>query len=345
MSRILSLFNHKGGVSKTTTSFNLGWALADLGKRVLIVDGDPQCNLTGMVLGFDGQDDFEEFYQEEPDSNLCAALRPAFTGAPEKLAPPTLRSTKHKSMWLLAGHIDLSDYEAQLAVAFTTVTSLPALRNLPGAVGHLLRTTAEKNKIDIVIVDMSPSVGALNQSLLLCSDYFLVPTSPDYFCYLAVNSLAKVLPRWNFAAAQLRGHDAGLAYPLSDAPPQFLGIVSQRYRPRSGAPAAAFQKWIDRIKKAVEETLVPSLSKQKMAISKQEFMAAKPKDTPYNLCNIADFNSLIAKSQGLRTPVFALTDAQINEVGVVLDQMRGNRDEFQRTFKHLATTISHLTGV
>jgi chromosome partitioning protein len=49
---LISLFNHKGGVSKTTTAFNLGWAMADRGKRVLIVDADPQCNLTGTVLGF-----------------------------------------------------------------------------------------------------------------------------------------------------------------------------------------------------------------------------------------------------------------------------------------------------
>jgi chromosome partitioning protein len=50
MTPIISLFNHKGGVSKTIPAFNLGWAMADRGKRVLIVDGDPQCNLTGAVL-------------------------------------------------------------------------------------------------------------------------------------------------------------------------------------------------------------------------------------------------------------------------------------------------------
>ncbi|WP_201029053.1 ParA family protein [Cylindrospermopsis raciborskii] len=45
----IALFNHKGGVSKTTTTFNLGWMLAEKGKRVILVDTDPQCNLTGMA--------------------------------------------------------------------------------------------------------------------------------------------------------------------------------------------------------------------------------------------------------------------------------------------------------
>ena len=57
MAKILNLFNHKGGVSKTTTVFNLSWMLGLMGKRVVIADFDPQCNLTGMVLGYKGVDD------------------------------------------------------------------------------------------------------------------------------------------------------------------------------------------------------------------------------------------------------------------------------------------------
>src|SRR5258708_38577818 len=78
MAPIIALFNHKGGVSKTTTAFNLGWAMAERGKRVLIVDGDPQCNLTGTVLGFDGVSDFSAFYKKYPEANISTCLEPIF---------------------------------------------------------------------------------------------------------------------------------------------------------------------------------------------------------------------------------------------------------------------------
>jgi signal recognition particle GTPase len=74
----IALFNHKGGVSKTTTTFHLGWMLADKGYRVVLVDADPQCNLSGLILGYKGQTDFEAFYKTEPERNLRAGLAPAF---------------------------------------------------------------------------------------------------------------------------------------------------------------------------------------------------------------------------------------------------------------------------
>jgi chromosome partitioning protein len=341
--KIISLFNHKGGVSKTTTTFNLGWALATLGKRVMIVDGDPQCNLTGTVLGFDGTDDFEGFYSKVPLANLCTALKPAFDGRPEQLRPGTPQPTSKQGLTILAGHIDLSEYEAQLAVAFSTAQALPALRNLPGAVGHLLRETAKTQGVDVVLLDMSPSVGAFNQSLFLASDYFIVPTSPDYFCYLALNSLAKVLPRWHEHAQQHRSKS--LAYPLPENGPKFMGIVSQRYRPRSGAPSASFQNWIDRIKDSANNLLVPALAPHGMVVAREQFVASGADDTPYNLANIADFNSLIAQSHVHNTPVFALSDAQIERTGMVLETMRKSRDNFVEVFDRLARAVAYLAEI
>lgn len=341
MAILISLFNHKGGVSKTTTAFNLGWALADLGKKVLIVDGDPQCNLTGTVLGFNGHSDFEEFYNTYPYSDLNTCLEPSFKGLQKALQPAKIISTNNKNLFLLAGHIDLAENESQLAVALRTGAAIPALQNLPGSVSHLIRITADSNDIDFVLLDMSPSVGALNQCFLMGSDYFIVPTSPDYYCDQAIRSLARVIPKWNNEIASFR--DTSLTYPFKQKPPQFIGTVSQRYRPHSGKPAASFQRWIDKIKETSNTQLVPALSKMKMVISKAKFNAANTDDTPYNLANISDFNSLIAQSQKHNVPVFALSDKQIEQSGAVLETMKANRQKFKKNFNQLAETVVDLT--
>jgi chromosome partitioning protein len=70
---------------------------------------------------------------------------------------------------------------------------------------------------------------------MMGSDFFIVPTSPDYYCKQAVTSLARVLPRWNSGVAHFR--NPALLYPFPALPPKFCGIISQRYRQRSGNPA------------------------------------------------------------------------------------------------------------
>jgi cellulose biosynthesis protein BcsQ len=334
---IICLFNHKGGVSKTTTAFNLGWALAEEGKRVLIVDGDPQCNLTGTVLGFDGITDFADFYKKNPNANISDCLNPIFKATGTPLTPATITKTGNPNLFLLAGNIDLAENETQIAVALSTSAAIPALQNIPGSICALLRLTAQQHKLDAVIVDMSPSVGALNECFLMGSDFFIVPTSPDYYCDQAITSLARVLPRWNGAIGQFRGKS--LLYPFPDNPPKFCGIISQRYRPRSGNPAYSFQQWIDIIKNTVLTEFVPALTPPKMVITVAEFNSSSPGDTPYNLANIADFNSLIAQSQKYSTPIFALSDKQIEQSGVILATMKKSRDEFAKAFAALANSV------
>src|SRR4051794_23848480 len=117
MAKLISLFNHKGGVSKTTTTFNLGWSLAEKGHKVLIVDGDPQCNLTGTALRLDDDEDFTKLYDKNPNSNINACLSPLFLGEGAPLQAATPLPTRHKNLWILAGHIDLSEAETQLTMA------------------------------------------------------------------------------------------------------------------------------------------------------------------------------------------------------------------------------------
>ena len=76
-------------------------------------------------------------------------------------------------LFLLPGHISLAEYETTLGIAQELSGSLLALRNLPGSIRFLLDETATKYNIDFVLVDMSPSLGPLNQNLLTTSDFFI----------------------------------------------------------------------------------------------------------------------------------------------------------------------------
>ncbi|SBP89060.1 ParA family protein [Thiomonas delicata] len=344
MPRIISLFNHKGGVSKTTTTFNLGWALADRGHRVLLIDADPQCNLTGMILSFSGFKDFAKFYKKHPRANIYEAIKPAFAGSPEKLKPAPITASQRDNLMLLAGHLDVALFEPELSMAHRLTAAMPVLQNLPGAFGHLIRATAVENGCDIVLIDMSPSIGALNQNLLMQSDFFILPTSPDYFCLLAIDSLAKTLPRWAQTASELRSQQEGRSYLIPEHNPKFIGLISQKYRPRLGKPAAAFQEWIDQIVERVDEVLIPALEKHAMALSRSQLKKVIKASPHLELAQISDFNSLIARSQECATAVFALTEEQLKAQGSVLESFVDSRDRFQETFVELAERVDVLTA-
>lgn len=336
------MFNHKGGVSKTTTTFNLGWMLAEKGFKTLIVDADPQCNLTSLVLDYnDIEEDIDDFYAHHPNCNFASLLEPAMSGSITRIQPGNPIQTTNPNLHILCGNLKLSEFESQISVALTTSQAIPAIRNIPGSINEAIRSTGTFNEFDYVIIDMSPSVGALNQCLLMSSDYFIVPTSPDFFCTQAIKSLSNVMPRWNIDIAPFRTVAADYRFP--ENPPKFLGFISQRYRPRGGAPAKSFQRWIDVIKESVVTDLVPALEPLGMTIPFDVFNRCISGDEPYNLANVADFNSLIAQSQKHNVPIFALEDSQIEQSGVILANMKESRDGFRQVFDTLATEVHELT--
>lgn len=348
MHKTIALFNHKGGVSKTTTTFNLGWTLAQKGSRVVMVDTDPQCNLTGLVLDFDSTPEFDKFYTENPDSNIYAGLAPAFQSQPRPIeAVKCVEVTRCPGLLLVPGHVNLSEYEVTLGIAQELSGSLQALRNLPGAFRFFVDRVAEANQADYVIIDMSPSLGALNQNFLMTSDYFLVPAAPDYFSVMAVESLTAILPKWAEWARRAAQIEAlrTASYPFPAPTLRFLGTVIQRYRPRKGKAAAGFQTWIDQINKRVTDHFFPALSRHGITLANAAYADSGVNASGgYCLAEISDFNSLITASQEHQTPVFALTDLMLPFVGTVLEQQKRKRDEFRETFDALAERIIKLVS-
>ncbi len=345
MAKQISLFNHKGGVSKTTTAFNLGWMLAKKGRRVLLIDCDPQCNLTGMFLGFKGVEDLEKMYKQSGIHNIRDGLAPAFESKPVPLMPVECEVMKgNPNLFLLPGHIGLAEYETTLGIAQELSGSLVTLQNLPGAPSTLFQLTAKKLNIDIILIDMSPSLGPINQNLLATSDFFLVPMTPDYFSVMAVDSLSAVLPKWKDWATRAKATKAlqDATYPLPRCTPKFLGTIVQKYRLRSrGTPSTAFQKWIDEIQDKVKEKLIPALSRSDMLLPVAAYKSVRI-NLGEPLLQMSDFNGLIAQSQKHNAPVFALTDAQLEQEGIVLERTKKSMREFEKLFSAAADKVITL---
>ena len=231
----IALFNQKGGVSKTTTTFNLGWMLASKGHRVVLVDADPQCNLSGFVLGYKGQEELEFFYKNEPERNIRAGLAPAFESRPKEIeAIECVAVEGNSNLYLLPGHIRFTEYEVGLGMAQTLSGTIQTLQNLPGSISYLLEKTGRRYDADYVLIDMNPSLSSINQNLVLTSDFFLVPASPDYFSVMAIDSPTGVLPRW-VAWSRRAGSMSSpseATYPFSHDSSKVPGTVIQKYRTR-----------------------------------------------------------------------------------------------------------------
>lgn len=360
MAKQIALFNHKGGVGKTTTTFNLGWMLANKGKKVIIVDCDPQCNLTGMVLGLKDAENFDSMYPSDADTvkNIRDGLAPAFESRPELIKPVNCEPINGQTnMQLLPGHIGLAEYEVTLGIAQELSGSLITLQNLPGSLHHLFNKTAEEYNADFILVDMSPSLGPINQNLLTTSDYFIVPMFPDYFSAMATVSLASILPKWAAWAERAKVLEPlkNAIYPFPDKHPKFLGTIIQNFRIKKGIPAAAFQRWIDEIKFGVEKILMPMLSENDMLLPDELYHKASMigsgqtelslffQTVSQPILQVSDFNTLIALSQEHHAPVFDLTDVELGKEGKVLKNMKRSMKRFRDLFSDGADRIITLT--
>ncbi len=145
MAKRIVVFNHKGGVSKTTSIYNIGWMLSKE-NNVLVVDADPQCNLSSLMLG----DKFDQYYFEDEtkEHNIKDGVQVAFSGKPYPIeAVNCFSPTRSPSLYLLAGQANLSEYDAALTFAQTTNNAIATLQNLPGAFSELIKLTEEKYKV------------------------------------------------------------------------------------------------------------------------------------------------------------------------------------------------------
>ena len=162
MGTIISLANQKGGVGKTTTSINLAAALAQQGKRVLLVDADPQAN-TSSGLGVEIQ---------HLDCTIYECL---INGIDPTTA---ILSTNTPNLYIIPSHIDLVGAEIEML-------------NIDNRENILKRVLAPlRNHFDYILIDCSPSLGLITINALTASDSIIIPVQCEFF---ALEGIAKLL--------------------------------------------------------------------------------------------------------------------------------------------------------
>ncbi|HZG89993.1 MAG TPA: AAA family ATPase [Pseudonocardia sp.] len=172
--RIVAVANQKGGVGKTTSTINLGAALAEYGRRVLLVDFDPQGALS-VGLGVPAHELDATIYNllMERDAEIDEIIRP----------------TVVEGMDLLPSNIDLSAAEVQL------VTEVGREQALGRAIKPVL------DRYDYVLIDCQPSLGLLTINALACADHILIPLACEFFSLrgvaLLMDTIDKVTDRLN----------------------------------------------------------------------------------------------------------------------------------------------------
>lgn len=334
------LFNHKGGVSKTTTTFHLGWMIAEMGYKVLLVDADPQCNLTALFLG----DEFDNYYEEPStrEQNIKDGVKNAFTGAPRPIKAVSCKSApRNPNLFLLAGHMNLSEYEANLTFAFTAPQAMMTLQSLPGSFNDLIEKTAKSIEIDYVFIDLNPGLSVINQDFFLISDAFIIPTNPDTFSLMAIKSLSQILPRWiNWKKNNISEYKSS-AYPLPTGIPKFIGSLPQRFNIRNGIPTTPFRVKIDDLQEIIDKIFIPALQNAGMLFTPAQYSNANI-NAKCELAEIKDFQGLAPKSLRVNVPVFALTDEELGTNGAALDAQRSNRETFRKIYTDVAQKIINV---
>jgi cellulose biosynthesis protein BcsQ len=237
----LALINHKGGVGKTTLTVNLAFALAELQKKVLLVDSDPQCNLTSYLVQADVVDKWLDESEGKNGKTIWSALRPVVQGAGET---KTIKAYERANrIHLLPGDIRLSEYELDLQQSWVDCLQ----RKMRGFIGStalssLVGSCAEDLGTDFVLYDVGPNIGPLNRAILLDCDFFIVPAACDYFSTRALKTLGHSVANW------IRDWDiisklAPNEVPLLGGRPVYLGYVLQRFRMYGGDISSVYKEY------------------------------------------------------------------------------------------------------
>lgn len=295
----LSFFNHKGGVGKTTLTVNVAHALVDLGVKVLMIDADPQCNLTAFFLEERQLDSLLGESDLVNGGTIWSAIKPVVDGK------GSIRDIDayeiRENLYLCAGDVLLADYEEELPSAWTGSFARKGRDyDVMCALSDAARSMGGRYGVDLIIYDVGPNVGPLNRCILLDSDFFATPVAADLFSLRALSTVGRAVGRWVSDWKTVRGLAPAGSRSILSGHPVYIGYVTSAYKVSSGRNSTKpHEYWENKIDPRVQERVVDFLHSIDSSL------------VPYadnKLAAIKDFHSLAPQAQ---------------EFGVGIGQLRG----------------------
>lgn len=334
--RSIAMFNNKGGVGKTTLTCNLASFLAtEKGKKVVVVDCDPQCNSTQLVLGVDAA--AELYIESKTDySTISKILAPIDSGESDIdrniIVLPAAQN--RFSVDLIAGDPDFAITEDRLADAWKTLTA----RDIEGfrrtSWNSALRTVLSAQDYDYAFYDIGPSLGSINRSVLAGCDNFLTPLSSDIFSIIGLRNIANWLQKWigdfehAWSGVDSSKRDQWQEQFPSIGPPKigngYLGYIVQQYITKSyGGNRRATKAYEDirtMVPRQVQESLTPFLPSS---------LQGQPERL--NLGDIPHLYSLVPLAQKNAVPISGLSSR---------DGLVGSQYNQQESFKSMISAVA-----
>jgi len=362
MAKIISVFNNKGGVGKSTICWNLAHSLGLLDKRVLLIDFDPQCNLSIAMLG---EATFVKSLptQNTPYGTTIRSFLQRFlqnTGGEEVYLHHGQYTSKNVD--LVAGDFWLNVYADSLNVGNDLLMGSGLSRYV--ALQKIVAAAEAKARLpyDYVIVDLPPSFGALVRAAFYSSDYYIVPCTSDNFSVYCVGLIGQMVPAfisdWEIGLKRFKTTNPHFGDFDRLGMPVFAGWVFNGFdTARKRRTTAEIQAGVDpgekemiqadrtmhdRVSTAIADDLVAALRK---TITRYDPVAAGLPEK-YQVGDIEDANVLIQNSLWLSAP---LGDLDQHEQVVTLRDRRKWADNqleqihlFKQKFREAAGRVARI---
>lgn len=298
--KAISIFNNKGGVGKTTLLCNLASFLQKkMDKKVLVIDADPQCNTTTYVLG---EEQFLQVYYEAKEFTIADIVPPLEDGDGYIDYFNAIKSL-YFGFDLIPGNPKFASCEDFLASEWKDIRSSD-IRGIKSTMlfAHLLTLCSQ---YDYVFFDMGPSLGAINRSILLASDYFITPMSTDVFSLLALENIGSSIRNWSKMFNKgIDGMEESKRKSIANfkniCDIKFLGYVEQQYIMKTVGntkrAVRAYEEILKKIPEEIDQNIIKPIN------GTNQFQVE------YKIGSIPNFYSLVPMSQTAHKPIFDLTN-------------------------------------